>query len=262
VVLVVLVVGVWKCSTRRGDTTGLANGGVVNDSNNNVSVAEEVLHGDVGVPIEHGESATCSGLDCCCALGWVCCGPIHVLHRATGRFFHCLVLKSPRDRVTWHAAQQKVWAVGGEGMATRAVSGRRRRKRNERKKGKRVRGSICRLKGVFGLHFQHPGFSCFLFCILAVGCTSLTYQHTHTHLPCGLTHIPACTMVLENYVGPLIMQYARKFIKDEDLLDLKLSVWGGDIQLRNLHLRADGTMRMHVLVTCGNCDADLYAVAL
>ena len=27
-------------------------------------------------------------------------------------------------------------------------------------------------------------------------------------------------------MGPLIMQHARKFIKDEDLVDLKLSVWG------------------------------------
>lgn len=43
--------------------------------------------------------------------------------------------------------------------------------------------------------------------------------------------------MFEGYVTGLVLQYGKKFIKD--LPDLKLSVWGGDVELRNLQIRHD-----------------------
>ena len=43
---------------------------------------------------------------------------------------------------------------------------------------------------------------------------------------------------LESYLSPLLLYYADKFILN--LPDLKLSLWGGHIELNQLELRLDG----------------------
>ena len=45
--------------------------------------------------------------------------------------------------------------------------------------------------------------------------------------------------MFESYIQPLIMKYADRYIKNITQDDLKLSIWGGDLVLRNVELKLD-----------------------
>ena len=43
----------------------------------------------------------------------------------------------------------------------------------------------------------------------------------------------------ETYLQPLLTSYLSKYIKDIDKNNFKLSVWGGDVVLRDLEFKLD-----------------------
>lgn len=44
---------------------------------------------------------------------------------------------------------------------------------------------------------------------------------------------------LEQYITPILMSYVSRFIQNISPDDLKVSLWGGDVLLKNLELRLD-----------------------
>lgn len=45
--------------------------------------------------------------------------------------------------------------------------------------------------------------------------------------------------MLEKYITPLLMSYVDKYIKNLSPSDLGVSLWGGDVLLKNLELKLD-----------------------
>ena len=45
--------------------------------------------------------------------------------------------------------------------------------------------------------------------------------------------------MLEAYITPILMSYVEKYIKNITPADLNLSLWGGDVVLKNLEMKLD-----------------------
>ena len=45
--------------------------------------------------------------------------------------------------------------------------------------------------------------------------------------------------MLESYITPILMSFVEKYIKNITPADLNLSLWGGDVVLKNLEMKLD-----------------------